>query len=177
VGKMSLTSATDEALGRSWYRGKRLRFSAPCFLGCWIGLKLHVTRHPEFLFALAAVAAVPVNFRAFAKRCHSSLYYRAGGTRVLVSRPEERQVPLGPKTMPRLWRRKSFDDSTTYHVLFGRCHWVGNSLLPPATTQTLEDTYDQNSCRRVGSKDILAVRQLDARVMPFLRPPLPGPGA
>lgn len=67
-------SATDEALGRSWYRVK-IAILCAVFLGCWIGLKLHVTRHPEFLFALAAVAAVPVNF-VRCERCHSSLYYR-----------------------------------------------------------------------------------------------------
>src|SRR5271154_3081474 len=76
---------TPVTIGRSRYRVKIVVLCA-VFLGCWFALRFHATRHWEYLFLVAAAAAIPVNY-VRCERCHSSLYYRAGGTRVFFDSP------------------------------------------------------------------------------------------
>lgn len=67
---------------RSRYRIK-VAMLASVFLACGLVIKFVPLAHPELLLPLMALAAVPINF-VRCERCHSSLYYRAGGTRVFV---------------------------------------------------------------------------------------------
>jgi hypothetical protein len=88
-------STEVKPLARSIYRVKVAALSI-VFLGCWLALIFQVTRHWEYIFVLAGASAVSVNF-VRCERCHSSLYYRAGGTRVFF---------YGPKSASFLWSKQ-----------------------------------------------------------------------
>lgn len=52
------------------------------FVGCWLSLLRNPSWHEITLLVVAGVAAVLFYF-VRCERCHTSIYYRAGGTRVL----------------------------------------------------------------------------------------------
>jgi hypothetical protein len=64
---------------RSRYRIKVLALSG-IFLACWLVLRFQFTTHDILALAIAGAAAVLLYF-VRCERCHSSLYYRAGGAR------------------------------------------------------------------------------------------------
>ena len=67
---------------RSYVRVKALVLLG-VFLGCGVALRFQSRLPDELLFAVAALSAVLVYFIR-CERCHSSIYYRAGGKRVLL---------------------------------------------------------------------------------------------
>jgi hypothetical protein len=55
---------------------------AAAFLGCWLALAFKLPVNDHALLAIAGVSAIFLYF-VRCERCHSSIYYRAGGTRTL----------------------------------------------------------------------------------------------
>jgi hypothetical protein len=80
---------------RSYVRIKALVLFS-IFLGCSISLLVLPYWNQNLLFSLAAISAV-LTFFVRCERCHSSIYYRAGGRRVLFHGASTLRTLLGKR--------------------------------------------------------------------------------
>jgi hypothetical protein len=81
----SSPDSNRSAAPRSRYRVKVIVLAA-IFLACWFVLRFQFTTHDIIVLSIAGATAVLVNF-VRCERCHSSLYYHAGGTRRFFGSP------------------------------------------------------------------------------------------